>query len=138
MLQRAMNLKKKKNLEQFRGISFACLDNEYLSHVDKEVNLGIGNNASENGINILDLIDEEKKNYNNFVGDNPEVLLRTNLDISLNLVNEPEAQEQPIVEEGTPEQSVKDLTTPWSEVVRRKNRSKNNKNVYNVRSLLEH
>jgi hypothetical protein len=66
------------------------------------------------------------------------VLLRTNLDISLNLVNEPEAQEQPIVEEGTPEQSVKDLTTPWSEVVRRKNRSKNNKNVYNVRSLLEH
>jgi hypothetical protein len=61
MLQRAMNLKKKKNLEQFRGISFACLDNEYLSHIDKEVNLGIGNNASENGINILDLIDEEKR-----------------------------------------------------------------------------
>jgi hypothetical protein len=74
-------------LEHFRGNSFACLDNEYLSHIAKEVNLVIGNNAFANDINILNLIDEEKKNYNNFVGDNPEVLLRTNLDISLNLVN---------------------------------------------------
>jgi hypothetical protein len=49
--------------------------------------LFLTNNAFANDINILNLIDEEKKNYNNFVGDNPEVLLRTNLDISLNLVN---------------------------------------------------
>jgi hypothetical protein len=101
------------------------------------VNLVIGNNAFENDMNILTLIDEEKKNYNNFVGDNPEVLLPTNLDISLNMVNELEAQEQPAVEEGASEQSVKDLTTPWSEVVRRKCRSKNNKNVSNDRSILE-
>jgi hypothetical protein len=61
MLQKAMDLKKKKNLEYTRGNSFATLQNIELNKVALDVNIKIGNDAVESGRIIDTLVDSEKK-----------------------------------------------------------------------------
>jgi hypothetical protein len=86
MLQRAMDLKKKKNLEHTRGNSFASLQNDELNKVAMDVNIKIGKDLVESGNIIDNIVEYEKIVYVKFVGENPEVLLPSNLDVDNDLI----------------------------------------------------
>jgi hypothetical protein len=75
MLQRALELKKKKNLEQQKGNSFVVLQTNELNQVAMDVNIKIGRNSVESSRIIKDLVEVEKGVFDKFVGENPEVLL---------------------------------------------------------------
>jgi hypothetical protein len=145
MLQRAMELKKRKNLEPLKGYSFAALQYENLQQLAMDVNLKLGTNAIEANSLVDYLVKEEKQNYKKFIGENSEILLPVNLDEDTDLLNsrnnenynQPDASstensfkgDNTLGVELTPVRSVKDHgTSPlWSEVVRKgKNRKKAN------------
>jgi hypothetical protein len=126
MMQKAMNLKKKKNLGSMIGNRFAPLQIESLNLLSKDVNIKIGNDVNEEEGIIRKLVDEEHIKYDEFVGENPEVLLPANIDIDLGIVNSPlKGQDDVIV--ASPNTSIKEANSSelWIEVVRKgKNRAK--------------
>jgi hypothetical protein len=81
MMQKAMNLKQKKNVEPLKGNSFASLHIDSLHQLAKDVNLHLGVDSCEAQSIISKLIGEEVENVNKFVEENPEILLPTNLEI---------------------------------------------------------
>jgi hypothetical protein len=113
--------KKKKNLEQCKGNSFACLDVFYLSENASDVHARIGADDCENASIVTSLIDEEKGKYDKFVEQNPEILLPVDLDLDIVTCCEPQAQQLESNEQ-TPPISTKDQESAplWTEVVRRK------------------
>jgi hypothetical protein len=74
---------KKKNLKNYKGNSFACLDIDYLSQIAQDVNVKIGDDCFENNNIVNSLICEEKRNYDKFVEENLEFLLPPNLNIGI-------------------------------------------------------
>jgi hypothetical protein len=60
MLQRVVDLKKKKNMEHTRGSSFASLQNDELNKVAMDVNIKIGKDLVESGRIIDNLVESEK------------------------------------------------------------------------------
>jgi hypothetical protein len=60
MLQRVVDLKKKKNMEHTRGSSFASLQNDELNKVAMDVNIKIGKDLVESGRIIDNLVEFEK------------------------------------------------------------------------------
>lgn len=62
MLQKAMELKQKRNLEPIRGNSSATLQHDCLNQVAKDANINIGKNAKENTelINNLMKVDRDQ------------------------------------------------------------------------------
>jgi hypothetical protein len=60
MLQKAMELKQKKNLDSLKGNSFTTLNVDYLNQIAHDVNINVGDIASDS-IEIIDnLIRKEK------------------------------------------------------------------------------
>jgi hypothetical protein len=143
MLQKAMNLKKKKNLEPLKGNSFAPLQAESLSILSRDINIKIGNDLHDNESIIDNLIKAEQKRYNDFVGENPEVLLPTSIDLDIEVVRDPlKGQERPNISSPN---SMKETNTAdlWTEVVRKgrnraKTKSRSDKIGGNDRCILEY
>jgi hypothetical protein len=88
MLQKAMDLKKKKNLENARGNSFAALQVDELNKVARDINIKIGNDRKESCMIINNLVGSENRVYEEFVGENHEVLLPTNMDLENILISD--------------------------------------------------
>jgi hypothetical protein len=82
ILQKAMELKKKKNLESVKGNSFSALQAENLAKIVEDINILVGCNNAESSLIVDNLIDIEKHNFYQFVGDHLEVMLPMNLDVS--------------------------------------------------------
>ncbi|TVU24263.1 hypothetical protein EJB05_26684, partial [Eragrostis curvula] len=81
VLERAQSNIKRKNLEQpvkngkSNVNSFAALDTDYLANVAKKVNLRMGDDMPDVLNNIDTIKEQESKKLENFLSDNPEVLL---------------------------------------------------------------
>jgi hypothetical protein len=63
MLQKAMELKKRKNLEPMKGNFCAALQVENLVKLACDIKLHVGDDKSESKMIIDNLIDEEKQSY---------------------------------------------------------------------------
>jgi hypothetical protein len=133
MLQRAMDLKKKKNLEHTRGNSFAVLQNDELNKVAMDVNIKIGKNLVESSRIIDNLVESEKNVYEKFVGENPEVLLPSNLEVDSELIPNPVKEDGDLDGCKTPMGSLKepDSSDLWTEVVKKGRNRYKNKRVKN-------
>jgi hypothetical protein len=134
MLQRAMELKKRKNLEPTKGNSFAVLQVDKLNKVAMDVNIKIGKDRDESCRIINNLVDSEKIVYDKFVGENPEVL-PSNLELENVLVSDPLKGDGDQNRCKTPAGSFKepDSSELWTEVVKKgrnryKNKGKNDRN----------
>jgi hypothetical protein len=79
VLKRAMELKKKKNLEFMQGNPFVTLQPKNLTQIVVDVNLKLGANCAESEYIINNLVVEEQKYFDEFVEENPESLLPTEL-----------------------------------------------------------
>jgi hypothetical protein len=145
MLQKAMLLKQKKNLEPLKGNSFASLHSESLYQFVKDVNVHLGVDSSEAQSIISKLVGNEIENVNKFVEENLEVLLPANMEIDLisektteqALENSNQLRDQALPEplEGSPQ------PLKWTEVVKRgrpKSRSKLDSNSFNEGRILKY
>jgi hypothetical protein len=135
-----MKLKQKKNLEYVKGNPFSTLQFENLNQIALDVNLKFGDNSAEYKFIISNLISDDQKNYDNFIEENPDILLPINLDLEsiqkYDLNNDVDNGLQ-----NTAEPSLKDdVSSPlWYEVVRKgKTRSKSDKIKSNDMHLLEY
>ncbi|TVU42393.1 hypothetical protein EJB05_08795, partial [Eragrostis curvula] len=87
MLEKAQSNKKHRNLERpakhgnSKVNSFAALDSEYLAHISKTVNLEMGNDMDECVRNIEAIKANEARKLDNFLNENPEVLLPESIDV---------------------------------------------------------
>jgi hypothetical protein len=81
MMQRAMKLKKRKNLEPTKGNRFDILQLPELNQISDVVDIKIGHNKSESTAIIKNMIDSETTKCENFARDNPEIMLPVNLDV---------------------------------------------------------
>jgi hypothetical protein len=63
ILQKAMELKKKKNLESVKGNSFSALQAENLAKIVEDINILVGCNNAESSLIVDNLIDIEKHNF---------------------------------------------------------------------------
>jgi hypothetical protein len=81
ILKKAMELKKKKNLEFMQGKPFATLHPESLSQFVVDVNLKLGANCAKREFIINNLMVDEHKSFNDFVEENPEIVLPIDLDL---------------------------------------------------------
>jgi hypothetical protein len=145
MLQKAMLLKQKKNLEPLKGNSFASLHSKSLYQFVKDVNVHLGVDSSEAQSIISKLVGDEIENVNKFVEENLEVLLPANMEIDLisektteqALENSNQLRDQALPEplEGSPQ------PLKWTEVVKRgrpKSRSKLDSNSFNEGRILKY
>jgi hypothetical protein len=81
MMQKAMEMKKRKNLELVKGNKFAALQYTELNQISNDIDVKIGHDKS-GSINIINaLIESKNKRCEQFVRDNPEVILPVNLDV---------------------------------------------------------
>jgi hypothetical protein len=112
-----------------KGISFASLNVDYLNQVARDTNVRIGCDNDKLARLINNIIAEEKLQYDQFVGENPDIVLPSNLDVDM--VSVESVQESTLHRESsTPTETFKvsDLSTPWTEVVRKgKSRNKSTK-----------
>jgi hypothetical protein len=120
MMQTAMELKKRKNLEPMKGNPFSALMTGNFEKLTKDMNLHVNMGKS--------LVDREKLAFDKFVDDHPEVILPVSLDVLDDNVVEIVGSKTEVLNEmgSTPVYSLKDAdsSTPWTEVVRRgRNRS---------------
>jgi hypothetical protein len=139
MMQKAMELKKMKNLE-IRGNPFAVLYSKNLQNLACDIKLQVGSNKAESQMIFDNPLEMEKKNYDNFVDDHPEVTLPANLDneVFASVSGNNQSHELDIV---TPTDSFKESqpAIPWREVVKRgKTKSKSSKIGDNDRHILEY
>jgi ApbE superfamily uncharacterized protein (UPF0280 family) len=81
MLQKAMKLKQKNNLEPLKCNSFASLHTDSLQQLAKDVKIQLGVDSLEAHSIIDKLVVEEVHNVNRFVEENPEILLPVDLEI---------------------------------------------------------
>jgi hypothetical protein len=145
VMQKAMEMKQRKNLELIKGNSFVGLQVDYLNQIAHDANIRIGCHNNENEMLIDNLVNAEKSQYDQFVNENPDIILFVNLDIALDVLVEP------FKDPTTPENmtthvgSLKelDISTLWTEVDmsgrnRNKTRSINDKNNSNDRCCLEY
>jgi hypothetical protein len=134
MMQKAMELKQKRNLE-IKGKSFAALQFDSLNQIAKDINIKIGTDDHENSELIDKMIRDDKDQYDNFVATNPEVVLPANLDLDVCKANIPVSIDDSIVgsNETTPKGPLKELDSlTWTEVVKRgkyRNKSRSRSNI---------
>jgi hypothetical protein len=83
VMQKAMKIKRRKNLEHQKDISFASMNVDYLNQVARDTNIRIGCNNDESARLINSLIADEKVNYDQFVDENPDIALPSNLDVEI-------------------------------------------------------
>jgi hypothetical protein len=104
--------------------------------------LTLGNNPDDAILTVNNMIREEEKTFDNFVEQNPEVLLPDNLEVNVVDCGEPVELSRHVKHE-TPERSFEDQATAqaWTEVVkkgRNKTRSKSEKINTHDRHILEY
>jgi hypothetical protein len=87
-------IEEKRNLEPLKGNSFACSNTDYLNQNVRDVNINLGDDISEANEIINNLVVQEKKNYEKFVDENPDILLPTNLNVEIELHSESEAENE--------------------------------------------
>jgi hypothetical protein len=75
ILKKAMELKKKKNLEFMQGYPFATLHPENLGQIAADVNLKLGANSTETEFIINNVMIVEQKSFDDFVEENPKIVL---------------------------------------------------------------
>jgi hypothetical protein len=144
MLQKAMELKQRKNLEPFKDNSFAALQFESLNQIVDDANIKIGNNKDDKATLINKLINLEKEQYENFVDNYPRIVLPANLEIDMACQNDPSTSSGILNAEQTPDASIKEVgDLAWTDVVRKgrdlnKMRSRSNKIGDHDRSTLEY
>jgi hypothetical protein len=114
-----MELKKKKNLEPLKGIPFAALQIDDFNQISSVVDIRIGMDK-ENSKIINNLINSNNEIYARFVGENPEVLLPTDLDVNNDLGSNLAENQEEFVDMRTPAEYVKHLgASTWVELVKR-------------------
>jgi hypothetical protein len=145
MMQKAMELKQKKNLDHIKGNLFASLSYDYLNQLATYVGIDIGLDEGDKGRLIDNLVNSNKDQYDHFVSENPKVLLPENLDTKLNCDEGPIEGQLVMAPKNTPTVSMKESDTVehWSEVVKRdrrnnKTRRRSDKIVPNERGILEY
>jgi hypothetical protein len=119
IFEKAVNLKKKKNLEMVKGNKFAPLQLDALNDLSKDVNIKIGSNGHDRETIISDLIKVDQDRLNKFVCDNPEVVLPVSIDVELEGISHPvEGCDKPDLSSPA---SIKEPNTEalWTEVVRK-------------------
>jgi hypothetical protein len=131
ILQKAMNLKKKINLENPRGNSFAALRVDELNKVARNVNVKIGNDKEESCMIINNLVGSENRVYEEFVGENLEVLLPSNMDLEKVMISYTLKVVEGQGVDKTPFGSFKELDASelWTEVV------KKGRNILKIKKL---
>jgi hypothetical protein len=125
-----MELKKRKNLDSRRGNSFSALQADNLFKLADGIKLKIGCDRDDSNVIIDNLIFEEKHAYDQFVGDHPEEILPTNLDVSCScpeLINNQDGE----LKVSTPIEYLKEEnpTPSLTEVVRRGKRGNGNRKI---------
>jgi hypothetical protein len=80
MLQKAMKLKQKNNLEPLKCNSFASLHTDSLQQLAKDVKIQLGGDSLEAQSIVDKLVVDEIGNVNRFVEENPEILLPVDLE----------------------------------------------------------
>jgi hypothetical protein len=152
MMEKAMELKRKRNLEPLKGNRFVVLQFDSLKQFAQDVHIKLGVDTTECDEFINKLIGEEKDKFINFALQNPDVLLPVNLDVELNVEGStldglfPVSQSSMLntqTDMQSPVEPLEDSTTSpmWTEVVRRgesKTRSRLNNNICDERCLLEY
>jgi hypothetical protein len=71
MMQKVIELKKKKNLEAVKGNKFVPLQYDELNQISKDIKIKIGHDKSDSISIINDMIVSENKRCEQFVRDNP-------------------------------------------------------------------
>jgi hypothetical protein len=119
ILQKAMELKKKKDLELFKGNPVAVLHTDYLNQYAVDVDVILGNYEVEATEVINNFVNNEIECFDRFVEQNPEVLLPCNLD--LDLVGDENKTENEQCVEHIPDRSFKDPSPnlTWSDEVKK-------------------
>jgi hypothetical protein len=154
VMQRAMDLKKKKNLEPLKGNAFLSLHSDTLSKLASDVSLKLGASSEEMEIIVRTLVEEDKENFKNFVGDNPDMTLPC--DANVEEAMQPAHSEGKHVLKPDPDKlgegqsdnapdltldkpDMKSTTSPmWTEVVKRgRNRSRSGQISVHDRCILE-
>jgi hypothetical protein len=74
-------------LETKHGNSFAALSLENLQQLSKDVNLKFGNDLHDASDIVRCLVNNEVKNFEKSVGENPGILLPANLDLQAHMDN---------------------------------------------------
>jgi hypothetical protein len=141
VLQRAMKLKQKKNLEHVKGNPFDSLQFEKLNQIAKDIHINFGKDSDENKFIISNLIEEEQQCFNTFAEENPEVLLPNNIDFETDSIDIPVNGSELEDKVMTPDDSVKEpeSSPSWTKVVRKgETRSRSNKVCYDDRHILEY
>jgi hypothetical protein len=141
VLQKVVELKKKKNLEMVKGNSFATLQFDKLNEIALDANLKFVNSSEEAKFIIDNMIEVEQKCYNNFVEGNFEICLPLSLYIESETPDISDNKTDDTGLENTLVQSVKDNDTSpsWTVVVRKgKNRSRSEKILDHDRRSLEY
>jgi hypothetical protein len=125
VMQKAMNMKKKQNLEPVKGNKFFVLDVDDWCQMASDVNINIGNDNKDKSSILNTLIVADQDRFERFVAQNPESVLPVNLDVDLEVESDPlngQVASSPV----SPSDSIKETNTSelWTEVVRKgKNRS---------------
>jgi hypothetical protein len=89
MMQRAMELKKKKNLEPLKGNAFASLHTDNLCRIASDVSLKLATTSIEMDFIIKNLAEDDSKKFKNFVREIPEMKLPISRDIEKAMLPEP-------------------------------------------------
>jgi hypothetical protein len=120
-----MEFKQKKNLDG-KGNSFSVLQNSALNAIASDVNIKIGKDLVENDKIINELVQSEVNNFEQFVEENPDILLPTAVDVQSSLESDPLKESGSYMILATPEDSFKESdASMWTEVVKRgRNRNK--------------
>jgi hypothetical protein len=118
-------------LDLFKGNSFAILDVDYLNQYATNVGIELGKTPEDANMIVNNLIKDEKESYDNFVEQNPKILLPDNMEMNIEdcvgLVDKHNLDNC-----NTPDKSFEDHSSAqsWTEVVKRgrnKTRSKSEK-----------
>jgi hypothetical protein len=80
VLKKAMQIKKKKNLEDVKGNSFAVLQVDYLNQIARDASIRIGRDNEEN-VKLIDKLVREELKHNQFADENPYMIFPVNLDL---------------------------------------------------------
>jgi hypothetical protein len=87
------------------GNPFASLRTDKLNQIAIDVNLKFGKDSEESNFIIINLIVDEQNDFDDFVKNNPEVMLPTMLDFDNGLMIDP--VNGPAITVSTPANSVK-------------------------------
>jgi hypothetical protein len=80
MMQKAIELKKMKNLEPVKGNKSPPLQYDELNQISKDIKIKIGHDKYDSTNIINGMIDSKNKRCEQFVRDNTELVLPVNLD----------------------------------------------------------